>query len=138
MADPDSIEGWLALVSQHEAVARTMAANKIAAAQGWWHAGIAVECALKAYIMWKERLNAWPSREARGDLFTHDVRALSLIAGLTVGPTNPIAASWHLVFQWDRNQGYDPKPMPRKVARSMVEAVFGIDGVVTWIRSSLT
>jgi hypothetical protein len=41
------------------------------------------------------------------------------------------------VLQWDRGQGYDPSPMPRKVARSMIEAAFGDNGVVTWIRKTL-
>jgi len=115
-----------------------MAEDKRAAAQGHFHAGIAVECALKAYIMRVERLNSWPSKEAREDLYTHDLRRLRAIAGIQLNPTALTASSWHVVLQWDRGQAYDPQPMPRKAARSMVEAAFGSSGAVTWIRLSLT
>lgn len=54
MADPNSPSEWLALAAQHEASARVLAENKIAAGQALFHAGLAVECALKAYIMYSE------------------------------------------------------------------------------------
>ena len=136
MVGRDSIEGWLALAQQHENAARDLVRR--VASQAHWHAGIATECAIKAFIMRKERLNSWPSRSARRDLYTHDLRVLQRIAGITVPPTDRTAPAWHVLLQWDRNQGYDPKPMPRKVARAMVDAAFGPDGVVTWIRQSLT
>ena len=134
MADPASVEEWLSLARQHQVAAEMMANNREAAAQGHLHAGFAVECALKAYIMRRERLNAWPSKEARPDLYTHNLRALKEVAGIEVGPRDATAASWLVALQWDRNQGYDPERMPRKVARSMVEAAFGANGVVSWIR----
>ena len=137
MADPDTIDGWLHLVRQHELAALTLAENKVAAAQGFHHAGVAVECALKAYIIKVERLNSWPSRDARPELYTHDLRALCKIAGVVLDTNSPTAPGWHLCFQWDRNQWYDPNPMPRRVARSMCEAAFGSNGVVTWIRQKL-
>jgi hypothetical protein len=135
--DPNSIEGWLQLSRSHEGSAKLLAENKDLAAQGFWHAGMAVECALKAYIFKKERFNDWPSKERRPDLWTHDLRELVKVAGIVLKPSDPTAAAWHVVLQWDRAQGYDPKPMPRKVARSMVEASFGPAGVATWIRQNL-
>lgn len=137
MADPDDVDGWLRLVSSHESAARMLADDRNVAMQGWWHAGLAIECALKAYIMRRERLNGWPSREARPELFTHDLRALRTIAGIKLSHKDLTAAAWHVALQWDRNQGYDPKPMPRRVARSMVSAAFDENGVVTWIRQKL-
>jgi hypothetical protein len=137
MPDPATVEEWLQLVVRAERTARTMADDKNAAADGHFHAGIAVEFALKAYIMRRERFNAWPSKEARPDLYTHNLRDLVAIAGIALTPTMPSASSWYVALQWNRLQGYDPAPMPRKVARSMVDAVFGSSGVVTWIRSSL-
>lgn len=125
------------LCRQNEVTARIMAEDKEAAAQGFFHAGIAVECALKAYIWHRQRFNNWPSKEDRPDLHTHNLRKLKDIAGLKIKTTDAQAPSWHIVLQWDRNQAYDPKPMPRKVARSMVEASFGKDGVVTWMRQTL-
>lgn len=137
MADPQSVEESLMLARQHEATARLVAEDKLAAGQALFHAGLGVECALKAYIMWRERLNGWPSKDARKELYTHDLRELAEIAGIRKAPDDPVAPALHIMLQWDRNQGYDPKPMPRKVARSYVEAAFGERGVVTWLRSSL-
>jgi hypothetical protein len=102
-----------------------------------FHAGSGVEAALKAYIMRQERLNGWPSKASRPELYTHDLRQLARIAGIDVKNAGPRRPSWHVMFQWDRNQAYDPKPMPRRVARSFVEAAYGQDGIVTWIRTTL-
>lgn len=137
MKHPESIADWLALCRQHEEAAKAIAENKVAAGQSIQHVGFAVECALKAYIWHVERFNQWPSRDARPDLYTHDLRKLRAIAGIQLDPAEPNAAHWHIVLQWDRNQGYDPKPMPRRVARSFVEAAFGSDGVATWLRLKL-
>jgi hypothetical protein len=134
MPDPNSPSEWLVLAAQHERSARVLADDKIAAGQALFHAGMGVECALKAYIMHRERLNGWPSREARPELYTHNIRKLREIADLPLDPRSPQASGWHLFLQWDRGQGYDPKTMPRKVARSWVEAAFGNEGLVKWIR----
>lgn len=138
VADPNSPSEWLALAAQHEVSARLLAENKIGAGQSVFHVGLAVEAALKAYIMYVERLNGWPSKEARPELYTHDLRALVKAAGIKLTPLDPRAASWHLVLQWDRGQGYEPQTPSRKFARSWVRAASGEEGVVTWIRSILT
>lgn len=134
---PQSISDWLALCRQHERAALAIVEDKRACAQAVHHAAFAVECALKAYILHKERFNQWPSKGSRPDLYVHDLRALRRLAGVDVKPTEPTAPAWLVMLQWDRNQGYDPKPMPRKVARSYVEAAFGSDGVATWLRQQL-
>lgn len=87
--------------------------------------------------MWKERLNRWPDIDSRKELYTHDLTKLIRIAGIALKTSDPIAPSWAVVLQWDRGQAYDPIPMPRRVARSMVDAAFGEKGVVTWIRKTL-
>jgi hypothetical protein len=135
--DPQSSSEWLSLVRQHEVAARRLADDRLAAAQAYFHVGFATECALKAYIMWSERLNNWPDRDSRRELYTHDLSKLVALAGIELTTTDPIGASWKTVLDWDRSQGYDPNPMPRKVARSMIEAAFGEKGVVTWIRKTL-
>jgi hypothetical protein len=137
MADPDSVEQWLALVRQHEVAAKEMCENKIAARMGYDHAALAVECALKAYIWHTERFNQRPSKDERPYLYGHNLRVLKDAAGIKIKSTDRQAPSWFVVLQWDRSQYYDPKPMPRKVARSMVEAAFGEDGVVTWLRQQM-
>ncbi len=134
VADPNSPDEWFQLAEHHRRTAELVSGDKIAAGQACFHAGLAVECAIKAYIMYRERLNGWPSREARQDLYVHDLRKLWEIADLRRDASAAHAPALHLFLQWDRGQGYDPKPMPRKVARSWIEAAFGPNGLVTWIR----
>lgn len=133
MTDPNSVEEWLALMKQHEAAARSLCEDKMAARMGYDHAAMAVECVLKALIWHTERFNQRPDRTERPELYSHNLRVLKDVAGLKIKPTDATAPSWFVVLQWDRNQYYDPKPMPRKVSRAMLEAVFGENGVVTWI-----
>jgi hypothetical protein len=135
--NPQSPAEWLYLAAQHEVAARKLAEDRVAAAQAYSHVGFAVEAALKAYIMWNERLNGWPDKEIRSDLYTHDLRKLLAAAQIAFTVRDPVGPSWAVVLQWDRGQAYDPARMPRRVARSMVEAAFGEKGVVTWIRKSL-
>lgn len=137
MADPRSIAEWLTLCAQHERAAVKLAEDKVAAGQAMFHAAVAVECALKAAVWHKERFNQWPSRGSRPDIYTHDLRALVRLAGIELNPAEPTAPSWHIMLQWDRAQSYEPKRMPRKVAQAYVEAAFGKDGVVTWLRRKL-
>ena len=138
MPDPQSPDEWMVLARCKEAVARAMVEDRRNCAEAFTAAGFAVEYALKALIMRTERLNGWPSRELRPDLHQHAVRSLAQAAGVDLTVGNRIAASWLTVLQWQRSQDYDPKPMKRVQARAMVEAAFGPDGVVTWIRSTLT
>jgi hypothetical protein len=136
VADPNTPEEWLSLADQHQATALAVVGHRLAAGQAMFHAGLAVECALKAYIMRRERLNGWPSRDTRPELYVHDLRKLREMAGIAIGSRDPQTPSWHLFLQWDRSQGYDPKPMPRKVAKAWIEAAFGPAGLVTWIRQN--
>jgi hypothetical protein len=132
MADPASVDEWLALVRhQHEAAAKLMCEDKNAARMGYDHAALAVECALKAYIWHIERFNQPPEPGDRPELFKHNLRVLKDKGGIIIKPTDANAPSWFVVLQWDRSQYYDPKPMPREVAKAMVEAAFGPRGVVT-------
>jgi hypothetical protein len=135
--DPQSPSEWLSLARQHEKAARLLAEDRVAAPQAYSRVGFAAECALKAYIMWSERLNSWPDRGSRPELYTHDLRKLVDLAGIELRTTDPIGPSWATVLQWDRGQDYSPNLMPRKVARSMIEAAFGDNGAVTWIRRTL-
>ena len=84
--DPQSPAEWTALARQHEESARLLAENRAVAGQAYFHVGIAAECALKAYIMWRERLNSWPDKALRPELYTHDLRKLVRIAGIPVTP----------------------------------------------------
>ena len=134
MGDPQSVDDWLLLARQHEATARLAASDRVACGQAPFHCGLGLECTLKAYIMFAERLNRWPDRSERPELYSHDLRKLMAIAGLRVTDADAIAPAWHVMSQWDRNQAYAPQRTPRKVARSYVEAAFGDEGIATWIR----
>lgn len=104
--------------------------------EAWFAAGSGVEFALKALICERERFNAWPSRDRRSDLHIHDLKKLLRIAGLDpkAAPAN-VQPAIRQVLDWNRNHDYVAKPMPRKVARSMVEAAFGPSGMVEWLKS---
>lgn len=138
MEHANSIEEWMAVAAQHERVAQLTIHDPIARAQAFQACGFAVECLLKATIFKVERMNAWPSRQTRRDVYTHDLRKLLKIAGIQLDEADPRAPSWLVVLQWDRNQGYAPRPMPAKVADDMLEATFGPEGVATWLRQNLT
>ena len=85
----------------------------------------------------KERLNGSQAKDAKEDRHTDDLRALAKVAGSALSPRDPLAPSWHVVLPWDRNQDYD-RPLSPAGGAVEAEAVFGPEGVVTWIRSSLT
>lgn len=118
MANPQTPEEWMALAATHEAAAKKLKDDKIAAFHAVGHIGFATEAALKAYIIRKERFNAWPSRASRPDLYTHDLRKLRAIAGIAIDPTDPMAACWHWVLQWDRISS-----MIRALCRSASHAI---------------
>lgn len=126
---------WLDLAGQHEAAAITLCRNRLTAGQAIFHVGIGIECVLKALVMKKNGFLAWPSRSRRPDLWSHNLVFLLGAAGVTIDPDDPVAPAWLIVSQWDRGQGYDPKPTPLRVARDMVDAAFGRDGVASWLKS---
>jgi hypothetical protein len=140
---PDSVDEWLAKVAEHEATAKLLVRKgspDAARALVMHHAGSAIEYALKAAIMKREGLNRWPDQNAPGGYWTHDLTKLRRKAGLTLAPTDPVSPSWQTLVVWTRTADYtySPNPTPLSVARSYVEAAFGQNGVVTWIRSKLT
>lgn len=135
VSDPKTIDQWLALARQHEIVAHAVIEDRVAASQGYFHCAMAIEASLKALILSLERPNdvsAWLA-----SVKTHDLRVLSKRAKIEMNPGSPLAPALFVALQWDREQGYDPRPMPRKVARAMQMATFGEKGIVTWIRSVL-
>jgi hypothetical protein len=135
--EPSTIDGWVQLARQHELAAGSLIAKRDTRQQAIYHAGSALECLLKALIMKEERFNLWPSRSARNDLYIHDLRKLLQFAKIDLTPTSPSAAEWSIVLQWDRWQGYDPTEMPRRVARSYLDAAFGQTGVAKWLMTQL-
>ena len=103
--------------------------------EAWQNAGLAVELALKAVIMRRRRYNAWPSREAARELYTHCLRSLAREADIDLMAVPPrIRVSFRVALDWRRGHDYVARPMPRPVARDMVNAAFGEEGVVEWLK----
>jgi hypothetical protein len=137
VADPSTVEDWLSLAAQHELAASLLIDNRKAAAQGWWHCGMAAEASIKAYILWSKRPTDWQAYAAKNGLRTHDLGKLLSHAGIGLSAGDPMAPSWHMMISWDHRQRYDPQRMPRIVAKNTYEATFGPSVAVTWIRSRL-
>lgn len=134
--EPLSAEAFLQLVESKRAVARALVADRQACREAWLASGFAVEFALKAYIIRRERLNGWPSKEARPDLYTHNLRALFAAAQIDFsGVPKELRGSIRTVLDWDRGHEYTSRRMSRANARSMVGAAFDQHGVVAWLGS---
>lgn len=109
--------------------------------QAYHHAGIAAECALKCKIMRVHRMNRWPDRRERKDIYTHDIEKLTELAGLmdelnasmlTVSrPAHTDA--WMIIKDWDINLRYHmPDAFPQAVAESAVSAIDAM-GLIQWL-----
>lgn len=104
--------------------------------EAWHNAGSAVEFALKAVIMRRERYNIWPSKEAKPELHTHNLRSLFRLAAIDLhSAPKALRGSVRTALDWDRGHDYNPGTMKRSVARSMVNAVCGPEGVVAWLKT---
>lgn len=131
---PLTAEAFLHLVESKRFVAETAVENRLHCGEAWMAAGFAVEFALKAYIMRRERSNAWPSKEARPELYTHDLRKLFQVAELDLATApRELRGALRTVLDWDRAHEYTSRRMSRANARSMVKAAFGEEGVVSWL-----
>lgn len=124
------------MVEAKRAVALAVVDDKLACREAWLASGFAVEFSLKALIIKRERLNAWPSSQARPDLHTHNLRHLFEAAGvdLKTVPTE-LRGSIRTVLDWNRAHEYTSGQMSRANARSMVAAALDQHGVVAWLRS---
>jgi HEPN domain-containing protein len=127
---------FLQMVESKRDVAAAMVESRLHCFEAWHASGQAVEFALKALIIRRERLNGWPSKESRPELYTHDLRRLFTLAGvdLKTAPA-PLRASLKMVLDWDRAHEYSAHRTSRAEARSMNKAAFGKGGVVEWLNS---
>ncbi|WIA55461.1 hypothetical protein N6H05_20900 [Sphingobium sp. WTD-1] len=131
-----TVDDWWAMVSREQATADAMVNHRAHCDAAWNASGRAVEFALKAVIMKRERWNCWPDRTLAEKYHTHDIRMLFRLAGIDVRTTPPPPR--HLlrtVMDWKREHDYRPGRMTRQVARSMVKAAFSEEGVVQWLKN---
>lgn len=127
------------MVEVKRAAAYLVVDDRTACGEAWMCAGYAVEFALKAYIMRRERLNGWPDKDSRPELYTHEIRKLFILAGLDL-KTAPLAlrGAVRMVLDWNRSHEYVGGRTSRAYARGMVEAAFGSNkagGVVGWLKT---
>jgi hypothetical protein len=116
-------------------VAEAMVGSRRSCREAWVAAGFGVEFALKAVICSREGFNEWPSKESRPELYTHDIKDLFRAAGIDLkAAPKEVQPAIRQVLDWTRNHDYSATPMPRKMAKGMVEAAFGPNGVVGWLK----
>ena len=106
--------------------------------------GLAMEMALKGRIMHVQRMNSWPARRDRRELYTHNLNDLMEMADLrpsltqeVVDQTN-IGLAWLAMKDFDINSRYPTgKQFPRKLARDSVEAIANL-GLLEWLMTGIT
>jgi hypothetical protein len=115
-------------------VAEATVENRLACREAWMAAGFAVEFALKALIIKRERLNAWPSKDSRPEMYTHDLRSLFSLAQVDLADAPAtLRGALRTVLDWNRGHEYTSGQMSRANARSMKKAVFDEEGVLAWL-----
>ncbi len=131
--DPQSIDEWKILAQERLADAEHALKGK-----RWTNAydmaGIALECALKGAIMRHERLNCWPDRSSRAELYNHRLLKLLELSDLEAKMVtelqsfSQIGMYWKVAQVW-KMQRY-AKPTPAIAARDMVHAARAL---IDWI-----
>ncbi|MFX4223573.1 MAG: hypothetical protein ACMVO3_22875 [Thalassobaculum sp.] len=135
----DSPEQWFEMSRQHCKAAEALFDQRLIA-PAYTLAGTAIECALKGLIMRRERMNRWPARQDRRELYTHRLPELLKLAGLdarmveqSVPPTE-IGVAWAIAKDWSYNSRYATGLKPRD-ARDILWAIqrAGDRGLLRWI-----
>lgn len=134
-------------VDQFEAIARDeldsarIMLEKRKWKQAHYHAGVAVETALKARIMRHERMNVWPSRSTRPELYTHNLERLLRLCGLEASFDEALlsedcpeyVAAWMIVKDWHINMRYHVvEAFPQALSEDVVNAADN-SGLVLWL-----
>jgi len=132
----DSVEEWWRQVENKRRAAATLRDKRRLCRECYHLCGVAVEFALKAAIMKSGRFNRWPSREARPDLHTHNLRILFGMLGVSHNGLPPeLRTNLRTVLNWSRAAEYAEGKMPRKEVIQFYNAAFGPNGVVEWLKS---
>lgn len=133
----ETINHWVNLAREKEAVARAFRDDKRNCRQAWEATGYAIEYLLKAVVMRKHCLNAWPM-DPKSPFRSHNLRQLIKDADLSpITAPQALKANIATVLTWRREQAYTRGRLPRAMSRSMVDAAFGQNGVAQWLRSKI-
>jgi HEPN domain-containing protein len=105
---------------------------------GYYLAGYAVECGLKACIAKLTKVYDFPPKSVN-EYYTHDLEKLVKTAGLTIerntdAATDPdLAANWQVVKDWSEQSRY--QQWTKAQATSLYDAVTdNSHGVLPWIK----
>ena len=105
---------------------------------GYYLAGLAVECAVKACIAKNtSRHDFPPNQTAIRDIYTHDLARLIGAAKLQpvldadIQKDQSLKTNWDVVKDWNVNSRYVAKGLN---ARDLYSAVAGRNGVMQWLR----
>lgn len=78
----ETVEEWIELYRTQRKIAEMLVRDPTVYVQAWSHAGFSIECLIKAAIMSQQRLNRWPSRKERKDLYVHTIQELLALLGI--------------------------------------------------------
>ncbi|MBV9217808.1 MAG: hypothetical protein JOY94_00185 [Methylobacteriaceae bacterium] len=131
---------WIALADARRGEALALLDRGMFAG-AYYLAGYAIECALKACIASEFQAHAIPARKFVNDIYTHDLKKLASIAGLTPkiddrSSRDPsFGSNWEIVAEWSEDSRY--VLMSEDEARALLEAVVDPrQGVFQWIRAN--
>jgi HEPN domain-containing protein len=106
----------------------------------YYLAGYSIECGIKAVIANSFRKGVIPSRSFVHDIYTHDLRKLLSLAGLTVALKTAEHASPQfrtnlaIVLGWNEASRYEKIEFER--AKAMIQAVGDRrEGVIKWLKN---
>jgi HEPN domain-containing protein len=103
--------------------------------------GYVVECALKSCITKQFGLHEVPDKKLVGDFYSHDLKNLLKIAGLSgefasrARKDSTFETNWTTIQDWTETTRYRIGVAEQNV-RSLLDAIVNIDsGVLTWLRT---
>ncbi|RPI17576.1 MAG: HEPN domain-containing protein [Ignavibacteriae bacterium] len=100
--------------------------------------GYAIECALKSCIAKKTNKYDFPDKKLANKSFTHELRTLMDIAGLSVQFENEkstnvnFSAKWLVVKDWNEDSRYEFHD--KNKAENMYNAIASRNGILKWIK----
>ncbi len=131
-----SRDEWFAAARRKGELARLVHDRKEIAFEAVDACGWACEFALKGVIMRRNGFNRWPTRAERPELYTHDLWKLAELAGIErASVPSHLRGRVKLAFSWNVEHRYLDRKTPRRVAKDVVDSVFGEDGVLEWLKT---
>ena len=104
----------------------------------YYLAGYAVECALKACISKQTLRHDFPDLKRARDSYTHNAKALVLVAGLKspfeeVMRQSEFATRWEIVIQWSEESRYSSHS--QREAFDLIDAIENRrHGILQWLK----